>query len=293
MLRRLLPDQIQLQVSLATDPLPIYVDVSQIEMMIMNLAVNSRDAMPEGGRLSITTTREVLSSDDDGANENTKALAVLEVSDTGHGMTPEVQARIFEPFFTTKKLGRGTGLGLSTVLGAAEQAGGHIEVQSQLNHGATFRVYLPQVDAPAGFSVAPSVSPTGGGKETILLAEDEAGIRSLTRAYLESLGYRVLEATDGSEAIARSLEYGGLIHLVLTDLLMPGTRGDSAVKVIRTQRPAIKAIFMSGYADQDVAEDPESILYKPFELPELGRRVRSALDTGSANATQRIDPAAD
>jgi CheY-like chemotaxis protein len=103
----------------------------------------------------------------------------------------------------------------------------------------------------------------------------------------------VLEATDGSEAIARSLEYGGLIHLVLTDLLMPGTRGDSAVKVIRTQRPAIKAIFMSGYADQDVAEDPESILYKPFELPELGRRVRSTLDTGSANATQRIDPAAD
>ena len=163
MLRRLIPDQIQLQVSVATDPLPVYVDISQIEMMIMNLAVNARDAMPEGGRLSITTTSSVLSSDDGRENNKTKAMAVLEVSDTGHGMSPEVQARVFEPFFTTKELGRGTGLGLSTVLGVAEQAGGRIEVQSQLNHGATFRVYLPQVDAPAGFPVAPAVSPAGGG----------------------------------------------------------------------------------------------------------------------------------
>jgi CheY-like chemotaxis protein len=293
MLSRLLPDQTRLQVSVATDPLPIYADVSQIEMMIMNLAVNARDAMPEGGRLSIATTSKVLSSEDARANEDAKALAVLEVSDTGHGMTPEVQARVFEPFFTTKELGRGTGLGLSTVLGIVKHAGGRIEVRSQPDHGATFRVYLPQVDAPAGSLVAPSVPPPGGGNETILLAEDEVGIRAMTRAYLESLGYRVLEAADGSEAVTRSLEYGGPIHLVLTDLLMPGMRGDSAVKVIRTQRSAIKAIFTSGYADQDVAADPESILYKPFEFPELGRRLRSALDAGSANTAHRVDPPAD
>jgi signal transduction histidine kinase len=293
MLRRLLPDQIQLQVSVASDPLPIYADVSQIEMLIMNLTVNARDAMPEGGRLSIATANRVPPSEDAGANEDTNALAVLEVSDTGHGMTPEVQARVFEPFFTTKELGRGTGLGLSTVLGVAKQAGGRIEVQSRPNHGATFRVCLPQVDAPADFLVTASASPPGGGNETILLAEDEAGIRAMTRAYLESLGYCVLEAADGPEAIARSFEYGGPIHLVLSDLLMPGMRGDSAVKGIRTQRPAIKAIFISGYVERNVAADSESILYKPFELPELGRRIRSALDAGSENPAQRVDPAAD
>jgi two-component system cell cycle sensor histidine kinase/response regulator CckA len=289
MLRRLVPDHIQLQVCVDAEPQPVYADVSQIEMMIMNLAVNARDAMPEGGRLSIGTTSKVLFSN--GENEKGKAFAVLEVRDTGHGMTPEVQARIFEPFFTTKQAGRGTGLGLSTVLGIAEQAGGHVELESEPEHGATFLVYLPQVDTPARSLVAPPISLPGGGNETILLAEDESGIRAMTRAYLESLGYRVLEATDGSEAIARSLEYSGIIHLVLSDLLMPGMRGDTAVKVIQAHRPGIKAIFISGYADQDT-ENLE-ILYKPFEFPELGRRVRSALDDGSESAAHSVDPAAD
>jgi two-component system, cell cycle sensor histidine kinase and response regulator CckA len=292
MLSRLLSEQIQLQVSLAPGPQPVYVDVSLIEIMIINLALNAQDAMPEGGRLSIAINHKVLPLDEDGVNKNPTAFAVLEVSDTGHGMAPDVQARIFEPFFTTKQSGRGTGLGLSTVLGIVERAGGHIEVQSETNDGATFRVYLPQVAAPPAPLIAPSVSPPGGGNETILLAEDEAGIRVMTRTYLESLGYRVLEAADGSEAIARSLEYGGPIHLVLTDLLMPGFRGDSAVRVIRTHRPAIKAIFMTGSADQHLAEDPESILYKPFDLPELGRRLRSVLDVDSPNGTHVINPAA-
>jgi two-component system cell cycle sensor histidine kinase/response regulator CckA len=260
--------------------------------VIMNLALNAQDAMPEGGRLSIATNRKVLPLGDDSVNENSRAFAVLEISDTGHGMAPEVQARMFEPFFTTKQSGRGTGLGLSTVLGIVERAGGRIEVQSEADHGASFRVYLPQVAAPAAPLIASSVPPPGGGNETILLAEDEAGIRAMTRVYLESLGYRVLEAADGSEAIARSLEYGGPIDLVLTDLLMPGFRGDSAVKVIRTHRPAIRAIFMTGYADPDMAEGPESILYKPFDLPELGRRLRSVLDVGSRKDASRIDPAA-
>jgi CheY-like chemotaxis protein len=284
----LLSEQIQLQVSLADDPQPVYVDVSQIELMIMNLALNAQDAMPEGGRLSIAIHHKLVPA----ADNNSRAFAVLELSDTGHGMTPEVQARIFEPFYTTKQKGRGTGLGLSTVLGIAERAGGHIEVQSKPNRGATFRVYLPKVAAPVASIGAPSVCPPGGGSETILLAEDEPGIRTMTRAYLESLGYRVLEAADGSEAIARSLEYAGPIDLVLTDLLMPGFRGDAAVRVIRTHRPDVKAIFMSGYADQDVSEDREGILYKPFELPELGRRIRSLLDVYSPEDASQVKPAA-
>ncbi len=293
MLRPLLSDQIQLQVSVADEPQPVYVDVSQIEMMIMNLAVNAQDAMPEGGQLSITTAGKVPSSEEKGISENSERLAVLEVSDTGHGMTQEVQARIFEPFFTTKQLGRGTGLGLSTVLGIAERAGGRIEVQSKPNQGAIFRVYLPQVKpAPAGPAAGLSPPLAGGGNETILLAEDESGIRTTTKTYLEMLGYHVLEAADGSEAIRRSLEYSGPIDIVLTDLLMPGMRGDSAVKAIRTHRPAIKAIFVSGYVDQEIAEGPERILYKPFELPELGQRVRSVLDADSTNAARHFDPAA-
>jgi len=294
MLRPLLSDQIRLRVSVSADPQPVYVDVSQIEMMIMNLAVNAQDAMPEGGQLSITTASKKLSREEKGVSENSEKLAVLEVSDTGHGMTPEIQARIFEPFFTTKQLGRGTGLGLSTVLGIAERAGGRIEVQSKPNQGAIFRVYLPQVTpAPAGPTGGPSLPLAGGGNETILLAEDESGIRTTTKTYLEMLGYHVLEAADGSEAIRRSLEYSGPIDVVLTDLLMPGMRGDSAVKAIRTHRPAIKAIFISGYVDQDVAEGPERILYKPFDLPELGQRVRSVLDAHSTNAARHLDPAAD
>ncbi len=298
LLRRLLSDQIQLEVSAAADPQAIYADVSQIEMMIMNLAVNAQDAMPEGGQLSIATTTRTLSSRDDEGNATSREFAILEVRDTGHGMTPEVMARIFEPFFTTKQLGRGTGLGLSTVLGIAERAGGRIDVQSEPNRGATFRIYLPKIKAVPAEHVQPSASTPGGGTETILLAEDESGIRAMTRAYLEALGYRVIEAVDGAEAIRRSMEYAGPIHLVLTDLLMPGMRGDSAVRAIRSHRPGVKAIFMSGYTDQDVAADPAAILNKPFEFPELGRRLRSILDTDLTRADKRaaepdhLDPAA-
>lgn len=278
MLRMLLSEQIQLEVSISPAPQPVHVDVSQIEMMIMNMAVNAQDAMPEGGALSVTTSSETLALGEEGAGKNTRVFAVLEVSDTGHGMTPEVRSRIFEPFFTTKQLGKGTGLGLSTVLGIVERAGGHVEVQSEPKHGSTFRVYLPQVTSPGAQLISSSTLLDGGGSETILLAEDESGIRAMTRTYLESLGYRVLEAANGSEAIRRSFEYGGPIDLVLSDLLMPGIRGDSAVKEIRAHRPDVKAIFVSGYADPSVAIDTENILYKPFELPELGRRLRSVLD---------------
>jgi two-component system, cell cycle sensor histidine kinase and response regulator CckA len=284
MLRRLLSDQIQLEVSVSPDLQPIYVDVSQIEMMIMNLAVNAQDAMPDGGRLSISTASKVLRVND-GEHKKDKTFTVLEISDTGHGMTPEVQAHVFEPFFTTKQLGKGTGLGLSSAQNIVQRAGGRVEVQSEPGHGATFRIYLPHNEAVPAPVVASPASAPGGGDETILLAEDESGIRTMTRAYLESLGYSVLEAASGSEAVERAREYTGPIHLVLTDVLMPGMRGDSAVKEIQAHRPTIKAIFMSGFADQDIEDSVDGILHKPFEFPELGRRIRATLDSDPADAS--------
>lgn len=291
MLRRLLPDHIQLEVSLETDPLLVYVDVSQIETMIMNLVVNAQDAMPEGGRLLITTSCK--SSEDGKPSDNDEALAVLEITDTGLGMTPEVQSRVFEPFFTTKEMGRGTGLGLSSVLGIAQRSGGRVEVKSSLGHGSTFRTLLPRAKVVAQIAPRSAESAIRGGSETILLAEDEPGIRAMTRTYLESLGYRVLEASDGLEAIARSLEYAGPIDILVSDLLMPRRRGDSAAKAIRSQRPEIKTIFMSGYADDDIACAPEDILYKPFTFPDLGLRVRSVLDVSSSVSDSNRNSAAD
>jgi two-component system cell cycle sensor histidine kinase/response regulator CckA len=278
MIRRLLSDQVQLQISAWRDALPIYIDVSQIELMIMNFAINAQDAMPNGGLLSIATAAEAA-ADETGSHR----YAVLQVSDTGHGMTPEIQAHIFEPFFTTKQLGRGTGLGLSTVFGIVDRAGGFIKVQSQPNRGTTFRVYLPQDTAiRLAKPPEPSVKPAHGGNETILLAEDEAGIRTMTKVYLEGLGYRVLEAGDGAEAIERSQEYSGVIDLILTDILMPGVRGDIAVEEIRKSRPGTKAIFISGYTDQSAQREVDDILFKPFEFPELGRKIRAVLDASSA-----------
>ncbi|MBO0910644.1 MAG: PAS domain S-box protein [Acidobacteria bacterium] len=290
MLRRSLRERTELEVSLAAEPQPVYVDVSQIEGMILNLVVNAQDAMPEGGQLSISTAGK--SQPIPGERDSTRIFSVLEVRDTGHGMTPEVRAHIFEPFFTTKEVGKGTGLGLSSVLGVAQRAGGYIEVDSQPKRGTTFRIYLPQVEQPPRDAAQALVSESAGGNETILFAEDESGIRAMTRAYLESLGYRVLEAADGSEAIARSLEYAGPIHLVLTDLLMPGFRGDEAVKMIRAQRPEVKAVFISGHVGRETIGHRDPILYKPFDLAELGRQIRSTLDSSSGRNGEKADPAA-
>jgi CheY-like chemotaxis protein len=164
-------------------------------------------------------------------------------------------------------------------MGLVEHAGGHIHVETEPNRGTTFRVYLPSVKAEVVTNPAPLVLLPAGGRETVLVAEDEAGIRAMTRAYLEGLGYRVLEAADGVEAVRVSSEYSGVIDLVLTDVLMPGIRGDTAVEEIRKSRPATKAIFMSGYTDQDLASNGETTLQKPFDFPELGRRLREVLDT--------------
>jgi PAS domain S-box-containing protein len=280
LLRRLLFESIHLKISLSVDPLYVFFDVNQVELVIMNLAVNAQDAMPSGGTLSIGTWNEALAAVGPGGETSVTDYAVLEVSDTGHGMSTDIQSRVFEPFFTTKEPGKGTGLGLTTVYGIVQRAAGQIKISSRPNQGTSFRVYLRQTSVAPGTKsmAAPEKLPIPRGNETILLAEDEAGIRAMTRAYLEGLGYRVLEAANGTEAIALSKEYRGAIHLVVTDVMMPGVRGDAVVKAIRQDRPGIQAIFISGFADGTIVDRSLEILEKPFEFPELAHRIRMLLD---------------
>jgi CheY-like chemotaxis protein len=269
MLRALLCVSTRLDISLIDDPVPILADVAQLEIVLMNLAINAQDAMPNGGVLVVTT----------GQKQDSQKFAVLTVSDTGRGMTEEVQRRIFEPFFTTKAVGKGTGLGLSTVHAIVQRFGGHIEVESRPHEGTKFRIYFPETAmAPEVKKEAIDARVELRGHGTILLAEDEVGIRAMTRAYLESLGYTVLEAADGSEAIKISREYDGPIDLVLTDVLMPVVRGDAVVRSIRRERADIKALFISGFAEDVSDDDTPDLLLKPFDFPELGRRIRSILD---------------
>jgi two-component system cell cycle sensor histidine kinase/response regulator CckA len=280
MLRSLASDCIRLELSFDDDPVPILADVMQLEAVLMNLAINARDAMPNCGVLSVSTGRK---------EQDTQTFAVLTVSDTGRGMSPEAKARIFEPFFTTKGAGKGTGLGLSIVCENVKRLGGHIEVDSEQNRGTQFRVFLPKTTAePIIDTLETSPAEPAQGCETILLAEDEAGIRAMTRAYLEGLGYHVLEAADGSEAVKVSGEYPGPIDLVLTDLLMPIIRGDAVVFSIREKRPGITALIMSGSLDDLVADKRDDVILKPFEFPELGRRVRSILDSHAAATRNSI-----
>ena len=290
LLRRLLFDSIHLELSLSSDPLYVFLDVNQLELAIMNLAVNAQDAMPAGGTLSISTSNEALAATEPGGKTSVTDYAVLEVIDTGHGMTPDIQSHIFEPFFTTKEPGKGTGLGLATVYGIVQRAEGQIKISSRPNQGTSFRVYLRQTAvAPGVRSPAPEKLPAPRGHETILLAEDEAGIRAMTRAYLEGLGYRVLEAANGTEAITISKEYRGTIDLVVTDVMMPVMRGDDAVRSIRHDRPGIQAIFISGFAGGPIDHSLE-VLEKPFEFPDLAHRIRALLDLGRTGSS---DSAAD
>ena len=288
MLQRLVSDRIQLVVNLRSEDLPIFADPSQIELLIMNLTINARDAMPEGGVLSITTSHEALDQAKNPESSGSANYVVLEVNDTGLGMSPEIKDRIFEPFFTTKSVGKGTGLGLSTAYGIAEQANGHITVESEPDHGTTFRVYFPQATSAVPEKVAITKMPPPLGRETLLLAEDEAGIRAMTRVYLESLGYKVLEAANGSEALQISREYKESIDMLLTDIVMPGMRGDDLVRAVQQERPDIAALFISGYADFGKLEVNVPIVEKPFTFPELGKRIRNSLDEYKKAETNKL-----
>jgi two-component system, cell cycle sensor histidine kinase and response regulator CckA len=277
MLQPLLSARVQLVVNCRDKNLMVYADPSQLELMIMNLVINARDAMPEGGILSLVTSAETL-PEEAVLLDAAKDFVVLEVSDTGIGMPPEIKQRIFEPFFSTKDIGKGTGLGLSMVYGIVEQANGHITVESEPDQGTTFRIYLPLsahkiVEKPESTAILAPSRGTG----TLLLVEDEAGIRMMTRKYLEDLGYTVLEAESGPRALEVFKEHKDAIELMVTDMIMPGMRGDDLIRKVREEQPGMSAIFISGYVDTGEWEKEIPVLEKPFSFPELGRLVEASL----------------
>ncbi|MEK7474910.1 MAG: ATP-binding protein [Candidatus Coatesbacteria bacterium] len=270
----------------------VFVDPSVVERTVVNLAINARDAMPDGGTLTVTTHEEELSP---GATGNPLArpgrFVVLTVADTGCGMTEEVKARLFEPFFTTKPQGSGTGLGLSTVYGAVRQAEGWIEVESEPGRGATFRVYLPRVPGAAAAAAVPApgepATPAAAGHETILYAEDNAPLREVTSEYLAHAGYRVLAAGDGPGALELAARHPGPIHLLFTDTVMPGMSGPGLAAALALVRPGVPVLFTSGYTDEErltgtAPGGPGDFLAKPYLPDELAVRIRKILAAAKA-----------
>ncbi|HJZ87645.1 MAG TPA: PAS domain S-box protein [Polyangia bacterium] len=327
MLRRLIGEHIELSVEAAPDLGAVEADPGQIEQVIVNLAVNARDAMPRGGRLTVRTSNWDVDAADAQSHAELPAgrYVTIEVLDTGHGIEPDTRARIFEPFFTTKREGEGTGLGLSTAYGITKQSGGTILVESGAGQGARFTIYLPRVEGVAAAPTATTTatapatvtcgaasatmalaagSPTGAGspaassagtgsatgsshgsrgRETILVAEDEEDVRFITRAMLESQGYRVLMASSGAEAVHMADQYAGPIHLLLTDVVMPGMDGHDTARHLIEKHEHMKVVYMSAYPRDDIVGkgvlDPgTNFLPKPFTTHELVQKVRAVLD---------------
>jgi two-component system, cell cycle sensor histidine kinase and response regulator CckA len=284
MLARLIGEDIVLEVAPGAGEARVKADPHQLEQVLVNLAVNARDAMPNGGRLTIRTSQ--LELDEERArtmNVEPGPYVVLAVGDTGGGMDDATRARIFEPFFTTKEPSRGTGLGLATVHGIVLQNHGQIEVFSAPGVGTTFLIYLPREEAPAREPGGLPETSTAVGTETILLVEDEALVRTLARTVLVSLGYDVLEANDGQDALRLCGSHPGAIHLLLTDVIMPSMNGRDLARQVLELRPGVKVLFMSGYthdalAPHGVLEEGIELLEKPFTVEDLGRRVRAVLD---------------
>jgi PAS domain S-box-containing protein len=285
MLRRLLGEDI---VELCTELNPqlglIRADAGQIEQVIMNLAVNARDAMPKGGRLTIETRNVTIGKPTRQTPAGVKpgAYVLLAVRDTGHGMDEETQSHLFEPFFTTKEKGKGTGLGLSTVYGIVKQSGGSIVVESQKEEGATFKIYFPLVEHGVTAGTLDVAEPAHG-RETILLVEDEPAVRGLVQETLRLHGYTVLEARHGIEALMTGAKHQGPIHLLLTDVVMPQMSGPEVAEKIQVVRPGIKVLYMSGYPDHPAFEQggisrDASFLPKPFTPNVLAKKVRDVLD---------------
>jgi PAS domain S-box-containing protein len=278
LLRRTIGEDVELATELQPGLGGVLADRGQLEQVALNLAVNARDAMPKGGRLTVRT-RDAA----DPAGLPPGRYVVLEVSDTGCGMTEEVRAHVFEPFFTTKEVGKGTGLGLATVYGVVTQAGGRVEVDSAPGRGATFRVVLPRAagDArPAGRRPPAAAAPRGA--ETVLLAEDEDAVRSLARHVLAGHGYAVLEAADGVQALHLAGRHGGAIDLLVTDVVMPDLGGRELAERLTRLHPAVKVLYISGYTDDavvrhGVARDEVNFLQKPFSPQALARKVREVL----------------
>jgi hypothetical protein len=283
MMRRLLGEEIELQLNLAADLGSVNADAGRIEQVLLNLAVNSRDAMPHGGTLTIETSNVAIEK---GGPAKPGAYILLTVKDTGTGMDSATQSQAFEPFFTTKRAGSGTGLGLYTVAGIVKQSGGAVQLSSQPGRGTSFRVYLPRVDrAPvAAPAEAPKVE-VARGAETILLVEDDEMVRTLVRETMESNGYRVLEASDPLEAREVAGNGRNTIQLLITDVIMPKASGPELAKELLRISPGLKVLYMSGYTDRALAKrgvrrKEVAFLPKPFTPAELIAKVRDVLENG-------------
>ncbi|SRR5579871_1897699 len=289
MLTRMIGEDIDLMMIPALGLGAVRADAGQVEQVIMNLAVNARDAMPAGGKLTIETSN--VSLDEEYARFHAPLrpgnYVMLAISDTGAGMDSETQSHIFEPFFTTKGP-KGTGLGLSTVYGIVKQSGGYIWVYSEPGKGTTFKIYFPRVAqvSESAVQVATPVEPVAAepGTETVLLVEDEANLRYLARQFLEKQGYRVIEAADGAVAMQVAVAHEGTIHLLLTDVIMPGMNGRELAQRISEIRPNVKVLYMSGYTENVIGrngtlDEGVHLLSKPFTLHELKRKVRQVLDS--------------
>jgi PAS domain S-box-containing protein len=293
LLQRLLGEDVELETHIGSDLGQVRADRGQIEQVLMNLAINSRDAMPQGGKLVITTDNIDLSKPVSSGRFTVMPgeYVVLTVTDTGSGMDEETQSHIFEPFFTTKEQGKGTGLGLSTVYGIVKQSGGYIWVSSESGKGTSFKIYLPRVFEQAAAAMPLPVKEREGfeqpGSNTLLLVEDEAGIRELTSELLAGWGYEVLVARNGVEGLEIGEKYQGTIHLMLTDVVMPHMNGRDLAHRLRQTRPEMKVIYMSGYTDNLVlqggmVEEGSDFIQKPFNSETLARRVRAALQSPAA-----------
>ena len=284
LLRPLIGENVELITSLSPQAVHTRADAGQLEQVLMNLVVNAKDAMPDGGRLTIQTQISPVDGHHRGEQQFIRPgkYIHLSVSDTGMGMDKETQSRIFEPFFTTKEKGKGTGLGLSTVYGIVKQTGGYVMVQSEPGQGTTFHIYLPQVNGAPEKQSAPIPDASRGGTETILLVEDEESVRQLVRDTLDARGYHVLEAESGEAGLAVADGFKGTIDLVITDVVMPGISGRELVEQLAKSRPTTKVLYLSGYTEDAIVNDGSiepgtAFLQKPFSLQSLSRKVREVL----------------
>ena len=288
MIQRLIGEDIELVIKLDPQIGSVKADHGQIEQVVMNLAVNARDAMPQGGKLALETTTATFDQAYTRQHPGSKpgSQVMFSVSDTGMGMSAETLIHIFEPFFTTKELGKGTGLGLATVYGVVKQSGGYVGVESEIGHGSSFKVYLPLVEEPV--HMAESVAPLAEsfrGSETVLVVEDAEALRKLSVTLLEEHGYRVLSAANGTEALDLAQKDTRSIDLLLTDVIMPGLGGHDLAKRLEAMRPGLKVLYMSGYTDSSIGQHGVlqagiSLLQKPFTEEELVQKIREVLDAG-------------
>jgi signal transduction histidine kinase len=284
LLMRTIGEDVAIRVSLGEHLSAVRVDPGQIQQILLNLSVNARDAMPNGGTLAIQTKNTILNDSTPMSHSiaNPGQFVVLTVSDDGTGMGSSTLAQIFEPFFTTKPKGRGTGLGLSTVFGIVEQSGGHIRVASTLGHGTTFEIYLPAVNERPLPLEEVREAPLPRGNETILLAEDDETLRTLTARILTAQGYNVLQASDGVEALRVAEKHNGTLDLLTTDMVMPSMGGSDLANELTARRPGIKVLYVSGYTDDAIGrgdlQPGDAFLQKPVDPRILARKVRQMLD---------------